>query len=164
MTFSVRVLEPAEWRLMKRLRIEAVRDSPDAFQPTLDDVLAESDPYWRRLTKGLEHPDNDLLIATHPRHGDRGTTYVRRAGHNGRIGAMWVAPELRGRGIGQLLFDAAIEWHRARGSSCIELSVTEGNAPAQRLYERNGFTLTGATGILRDGSPLRTLEMRRVLA
>jgi ribosomal protein S18 acetylase RimI-like enzyme len=162
--WSVRILSTREWQLMRDLRIEAVRDSPDAFQPTLAEVLAEPDGYWRRLTESLGHPDNDLLIATHPLHGDRGTTYVRvDADGVGHIGAMWVAPELRGRGLGQMLFAAALEWHQNAGRHTVELSVTEGNAPAQRLYQRNGFVLTGATGLLRDGSPLRTLVMRRDL-
>lgn len=62
--------------------------------------------------------------------------------HAGRLG-IWLAPDARGRGLGQRLLTAAIALAKARGITRIELSVRVDNPGAKRLYERCGFTVEG---------------------
>ncbi len=50
-----------------------------------------------------------------------------------------VAPDLRGRGIGKRLLDAAVDEARRRGWVRITLLTDADNEAAQRLYERRGF-------------------------
>ncbi len=50
-----------------------------------------------------------------------------------------VDPALQGRGIGRRVLLTALRALRASGEGSIYLNVTEGNAPALRLYERVGF-------------------------
>lgn len=54
-----------------------------------------------------------------------------------------VAPGLRGRGIGRALVAHLLEQGRARGKRWMALDVATTNAPAQALYERLGFVVTG---------------------
>jgi GNAT superfamily N-acetyltransferase len=49
--------------------------------------------------------------------------------------------ELRGRGIGATLAEAAEELIRARGHESASLGVSTGNPSARRLYERLGYVL-----------------------
>ncbi len=63
------------------------------------------------------------------------------------LAVLWdvrVAPEARGRGVGEALFRAAEAWARARG--CVELKVETQNVnvPACRFYARQGCTLAAA--------------------
>ena len=51
----------------------------------------------------------------------------------------FVLPELRGRGIGTALAEAAETLVRARGYESVSLSVGSTNLAAQRLYERLGY-------------------------
>ena len=51
-----------------------------------------------------------------------------------------VAPEARGRGIGEMLLARAEQWARARGHSLLSLNVFIENARARTLYERTGFS------------------------
>ncbi|TMD25949.1 MAG: GNAT family N-acetyltransferase [Chloroflexi bacterium] len=44
-----------------------------------------------------------------------------------------------------------LEWARVEGYQRMVLWVTEVNAGARRLYERNGFTSTGASQDVRPG-------------
>jgi ribosomal protein S18 acetylase RimI-like enzyme len=59
---------------------------------------------------------------------------------------LYVAPELRGRGIGRALLEATIEVARERGADGIDLNTGETDTAARALYESMGFTN-------REGSP-----------
>lgn len=52
---------------------------------------------------------------------------------------MYLRPEARGRGVGQLLFDACLAHAIAHGGKRIVLDTTEKMTTAIAFYERNGF-------------------------
>jgi len=53
-----------------------------------------------------------------------------------------VAPAVQGRGVGAQLLVALLEEAERRGQRTVSLEVRADNAPAQRLYDRHGFTRT----------------------
>jgi ribosomal-protein-alanine N-acetyltransferase len=53
-----------------------------------------------------------------------------------------VAPAVQGRGVGAQLLVALLEEAERRGQRTVSLEVRSDNAPAQRLYDRHGFTRT----------------------
>jgi ribosomal protein S18 acetylase RimI-like enzyme len=53
---------------------------------------------------------------------------------------LYVAPPLRGRGLGRALMEAAIEEARSRGASWMDLGTSEDDKAARGLYESLGFT------------------------
>ncbi|HKT59857.1 MAG TPA: GNAT family N-acetyltransferase [Gemmatimonadales bacterium] len=55
------------------------------------------------------------------------------------IAKMAVAPEARGKGYGDLLMDAAVEFSRGAGASRVVIVSNTRLAPAIRLYEKHGF-------------------------
>jgi putative acetyltransferase len=54
-----------------------------------------------------------------------------------------VADDWQGRGLGRRLMAAVLDAAPGRGLSCIELTVVQDNAVAQRLYESFGFARAG---------------------
>lgn len=60
------------------------------------------------------------------------------------LGWYCVSKRHRGKGIGKLLLDYAIETARERGKSylCLYTSTDENEAKAQEIYEKNGFYIT----------------------
>ena len=62
--------------------------------------------------------------------------------HGWRLG-MGVLPEVRGRGVGRRLAEAAIAAARERGAERIELEVFASNVRAIALYEKLGFVREG---------------------
>ena len=77
---------------------------------------------------------------------------------------MWVHPEWRGHGVGDLLVRAVIDWATAGRYRALDLWVSVGNDPAEVLYDRHGFVRTGATQPIREEDPTRLeLEMVRPL-
>jgi GNAT superfamily N-acetyltransferase len=53
---------------------------------------------------------------------------------------LYVAPQLRGRGIGSTLVTAAEAMIRERGSELLEINVDGDDIDARRFYERHGYT------------------------
>lgn len=66
--------------------------------------------------------------------------------------AMWVDPRFRRRGVGDVLVKTVIKWAGAAGYDAMLLWVADGNAAAERLYERNGFKRTGGVQDIRPGA------------
>lgn len=54
-----------------------------------------------------------------------------------------VRPEFRGKGIGSALLQTTLDQARKRGAKMAQLEVRAGNAEAQKLYQRCGFTIVG---------------------
>jgi ribosomal protein S18 acetylase RimI-like enzyme len=53
-----------------------------------------------------------------------------------------IEPRFRGKGIGEKLFNAAIEWARQRGCSDLTIETQNVNVPACKFYARHGCKLT----------------------
>lgn len=67
---------------------------------------------------------------------------LRRHGptlRSGRLYALAVHPEFRGRGLGARLAQSVLDDLRRHGARTLTLEVRTNNLPAQRLYERLGF-------------------------
>jgi [ribosomal protein S18]-alanine N-acetyltransferase len=54
-----------------------------------------------------------------------------------------VRPEFRGQGIGSALLQMTLEQAQERGAKMAQLEVRAGNAEAQKLYQKCGFTIVG---------------------
>ncbi|MDF2994868.1 MAG: family N-acetyltransferase [Xanthobacteraceae bacterium] len=78
-----------------------------------------------------------------------------------------VVPRRRGRGLARRLLERQLGQLAAEGFTTVFLEVEEANAPARRLYERNGFAEVGRrAGYYRtaSGAPATALVMRRDIA
>ena len=138
---------PNGWERVREVRLCALRDAPDAFARTLPEEEAQPREFWQER---LASPEAAIFIATL---GEAdvgivgGAPFLEREGA-ARLGGMWVAPAARGRGVGDQLVDAVVEWARLFGYPRVVLDVGDTNAPAIRLYRRKGFQPTGRTGTL----------------
>lgn len=128
---------------MRDVRLRALADAPHAFVLTLESALERPDEWWRDWAARSAIEDTQALFV-----GWEGNRAVALAGifdDDGEwvIFAMWVVPEHRGSGVGRALLDEAVGFARPRNQNGVFLSVTDGNDPARRLYERYGFVDTG---------------------
>ena len=98
--------------------------------------------------------------------GDAGFLLGRVVAGEAELLTVAVAPEARGRGLGQRLVSRFVYQARLRGAEVAFLEVAEDNAPARAVYSRGGFTETGRRrGYYRtpQGQPVDALVMQRVL-
>jgi GNAT superfamily N-acetyltransferase len=144
--FLIRATLVDDWREVRDLRLEMLRDTPIAFGETEQDALAHSDSEWRmRAARGTaEH--GIALVAIDPAGRWVGTMggYLPDATTGPLLVGVYVTPEYRGRDAG--VFDALLaaiqEWARGEGDR-LTLHVHEDNSRARAAYLRRGFTETG---------------------
>lgn len=141
-------ITPANASAFRKVRLQALQDSPGAFGSTYEREAQFSDDEWNRRTANWN--------------GDRGIGYlaVENGTYCGIAGAMldaqnsataqllsmWVAPEHRRTRIGEALVNAIYAWAESRRARTLRLMVTSGNRPAIDFYTRIGFAMTGKTG------------------
>ena len=64
---------------------------------------------------------------------------ARRGAWRGQIEAVRIAASHRGAGLGQRLFEWAMDACRARGCQLLQLTTDKGRPDAHRFYEKLGF-------------------------
>ncbi|MEU6111082.1 GNAT family N-acetyltransferase [Streptomyces albidoflavus] len=80
----------------------------------------------------------------------------------GELYALYVRPDLLGRGVGRALLDAVHDEAAARGWGALVLWVVEANARARRFYEAAGYRADGgAQSEEYDGVAVREVRYRR---
>lgn len=105
--------------------------------------------YASFLRTQLGRPDAVVLVAEwegevigYVYAGVEGFDWMALRGPAGVVYDILVDPARRGRGVGRMLLDAALEALRERGAPRAVLSTAESNAAAQRLFARAGFRRT----------------------
>lgn len=130
---------------LRRLRLRALADAPDAFGSTYAEAAARPMATWSQQIEAIA-----TFVAVQDGH-DVGL--VRCAGDaqhrdTAWLISMWVAPEARGQKVGNALVDAVIEHARSSGATRLLLDVADDNQHAIALYARKGFEPNGITGSL----------------
>jgi GNAT superfamily N-acetyltransferase len=145
-----------DWPVLRQVRLAALADSPTSFGTTLREAQTYTEHHWRHQLRsgalfvalaggdlaggglaggGLAGGNPVGMVAGMPRAGD---------GESG-LGAMWVAPSWRGRGVAGQLVTAVVGWAKAGGSRRIDLWAPADKPRACRFYQRQGFVPTGVT-------------------
>jgi catechol 2,3-dioxygenase-like lactoylglutathione lyase family enzyme/ribosomal protein S18 acetylase RimI-like enzyme len=131
----------------RALMLDAYAQHPDAFTSTADERAAQPLTWWQaRLADG---PDaNDAVFGAFVDGrliGAAGLSAEMRAKtrHKATLFGMYVPGAFRGLGAGRRLVEAVLDHAGARGTRVVQLTVTDGNDGARRLYERCGFVAFG---------------------
>ena len=121
----------------RSLMLQAYASAPEAFTATVQERAALPLHFWlQRLGEGVDADE---------------------CSWGAWLLGMYVEPELRGQGLGRQLVEALLaEARRRDGLRQIALTVTEGNAAAEALYQCCGFSRFGL-------EPLAVLERGRFL-
>jgi ribosomal protein S18 acetylase RimI-like enzyme len=167
MRLEIRPMRADEWRELRRLRLEALRDSPLAFGSTYEREAAFDDAEWRRWAGESAREETELGIVAVD--GRRWVAMARGSTSSGNsteayLLGVYVDPAWRGRGLGRAVSAEVIGWARTRGLRRLLLHVADWNHGARRLYESLGFTATGATEPLPHDPSVTEYEMALELA
>jgi len=162
----IRPTTGSDWREVRTLRLEMLRDTPLAYLESLADALHVQEFEWRlRARRGQAKNGTSLVAITADGAwvGAMGGWIPDRTEGPILVG-VYVAPTHRGRqaNVADRLLDAIEEWAVDHGNA-LRLLVHEDNARAQAFYRRRGYELTGKSEPYALDPTQRELEMSRRL-
>ncbi|KQQ28604.1 GNAT family N-acetyltransferase [Frondihabitans sp. Leaf304] len=145
-TVTIRPVTEADWREVRVLRLEMLRDTPIAFGETLATAENHPEAEWRlRGRRGTDEGSASFAAIDESTGSWVGTMggYLPKTGFPLLVG-VYVAPSHRGRaaGVTDALLDEVEAWAKGHASA-MALHVHEDNARAIRYYAGRGFTETG---------------------
>lgn len=144
---NIRVLHASDAQIYQDLRLRALQINPEAFGSTyerevkfsLETVAERINPTEDKFVLGA-FDDHNLLVGI--------VTFMRetslKTAHKGNIFGMFVAPEMRGQGVGKsLMLELISKAKNCNGLEQINLAVVSENDSAKQLYKSVGFELYG---------------------
>jgi GNAT superfamily N-acetyltransferase len=143
---TVRRVRTEDAARVRALRLEMLADSPLAYLETLAEAAARPHAEFQARIAGFTSGDERAQFVAE-RDG-------RLVGHAGGLRwwetpattvvfAVYVTPELRGRGVLAALVEGVAAWSRSAGRHRLLLEVVTGNERALRAYRRLGFVDRG---------------------
>jgi len=155
---TIAAIDASQWELWRSLRLEALREAPEAFSSTLAEWSGTGDTEGRWRERLATVPYNVVAYLDGKPVGIASST----APEDGTVDliSLWVDPTARGLGAGVALVGAVTTWARSVGGALrVQLAVRTTNERAILLYVRNGFVFTGTVANADESFP----EIRMVL-
>lgn len=148
----------------RRITVERMRRSPDGtFGGSLSEITGRTSTQWDDLV--AEHAIGPLPTTFVLERGSSflGCATVGIAGDElPALSGVYVAPDLRGAGLGRSLVRLALDWARTYAPGrAVQLWVAPGNDAAIGLYQSLGFE---ATGRVWESDSAGWLEMLRPIS
>lgn len=147
-TVTIRSAKEVYAPAYRDLRLEALRNHPEAFSSDYTANLAKPMTFWTERLR-FNSTDNAVMIyfAVHDQQliGMCGITRTNspKIQHSANIVGMYVRPDWRGFRIAEGLITACLDWARTQGVKIVKLAVVTTNVRAIRCYARSGFQVYG---------------------
>ncbi len=127
----------------KRIRLQSLQESPEAFGSTFEVANSWDDANWISQVENLNtfiasFDGSDVGVARSVIDKDDSKTVW--------IISMWTAPQARGKKVGSKLIEAIIDWAKKQNVKIIKLDVVDSNRAAIGLYTKYGFLENGKKG------------------
>jgi len=140
---SIRRLRPEDAAALKPLRLQSLRDQPDAYHSTAEewdlpldryaDMIGEN-PTFAAFAESRMVGMAVLGVTARPR---------MQTKHKCEIWLVYVDPSVRGRGIARGLVEACIAEARRLGFEAVLLTASTHLTHVVKLYESLGFAIFG---------------------
>lgn len=141
-------LQPKHAATYRALMLDAYTLHPEAFTSSTAERAALPLAWWESRLEEAEDAAEVVFGITDGAalHGVVGLAFNNRekARHKVSLFGMYVALEQQNKGFGQALINAALGHASSRpGALLVQLTVSENNPTARKLYEHNGFESFG---------------------
>ena len=163
---EIRLLEEIDMPQFWTLWVRALRDHPTAFGASYAWAKEVSAEQAQEILRQIRSAGGFILGALDQQRPIGWVSFTRQQSekfrHKGDMGAIYVVPEARGRGIAKTMLTTALERIQEMADvALITLSVNNENLSARRLYETCGFRAYGIEpmGISVDGQYFDLLHM-----
>jgi ribosomal protein S18 acetylase RimI-like enzyme len=135
-----------QWQRYREIRLEALREEPQAFSSSHADVEQRPPDFWQgRLAEAARRETSWLLFA---QAGGRLVgmigAFVDQEPGTAQIISVYVCHAARGKGVGKALMEAILaEVRKMEGIRKAALDVNRRQTAALALYRRMGFEVVG---------------------
>ncbi len=145
-TIVVRQGQESDAQAYRELRLEALRNHPEAFSSDFAENEKRPMSSWVERLRSLGK-ETMIFFAVHENELV-GTCGIYReespkTKHSGTIFGAYVRPAWHGAGIADEMIAACIKWARQHEMKIVKLGVVTTNTAAIRCYERCGFSSFG---------------------
>jgi len=140
LTLNLDLLAPADWRVLRGARLQALLDSPHAFTSSYADESKWEESDWRgtfAAATWIVASETECVVGLVRSIGEPQLVSARH------VESIWVAPTHRRHGVFRHLLHALASVERRMGVRDLLLWVLEDNCDAQRAYQALGFEPTG---------------------
>ena len=141
---EIRLFTMNDLRTLRALRLEALKNDPQAFGSNYEREAGRTDEEWIERYKKTEggNPSSVFVMAMHGGWAvGMAGAYHREDGHWDVV-AVYVTPEFRGQGISRKVIERVIQDVNATGNAKpIEVTVNVNQKAAVGLYQTLGFEI-----------------------
>ena len=132
----------------RELRLQGLRDHPEAFGADYETSAARPIEYWQeRMHSGAGGEQGITYVADAAGELIGMTALVRndlaKTRHAGSIFGVYTRPDWHGTGVADALITACVAYAGVLELRLVRLGVVTANASAIRLYQRCGFQVYG---------------------
>lgn len=144
----IRPIRESDFAAFKALRLEALREHPDAFASDHDENTRLPDSQWlTRLRQGIDSADACTFVAEADGELAGMTGVHRESGvkvrHSAFIWGVYVRPRWRGAKLADRFIETCVDWCATQDIRIVRLTVSTHNVAAIRSYLRCGFAVSG---------------------
>ena len=142
--FDIKRLGLADWRDLKAIRLDALKQDPQFFLRRYEDEILQGDEFWQK-SFAADMQDKRAIFGVYAQSriiGMGGVSPDNDDADGARLGGGYIAKAYRGNGFAHRLISARIAWARANPAyRSLYLSHRLGNAPSQTVALKAGFAL-----------------------
>ena len=138
---QIRRLETVDSALYRDIRLEALKQNPEAFGSTFE-IENEKPLSWFETAVSRTDIFGAFLEGTLAGMAGYVTQESSKRAHKGVLWGMYVRPSARNSGLGKRLVEAVLDHARER-LEAIQLTVVSENEGARQLYSALGFVEYG---------------------
>lgn len=147
MKHTIRRLNMGEADLYRHVRLESLKESPEAFAASYESALSRDYDSWAvQADASASGRDRATFIVLGDQPIGLAALYRDQSfPHEGELIQVWVSPCCRGSRTAIDLMDTIFNWASCHGFASIRAEVAHHNLRALRFYEKYGFVgITGA--------------------
>jgi GNAT superfamily N-acetyltransferase len=162
-SYSIVHLNPDDWQILKKIRLEALSLEPQAFGSNFEKESSYDENKWREFIGEPLSKDRAIFILIN---GDNviGLTGIVRSKENledAVLIASYIQKQYRGKGLSKILYEARIDWARRNSFSGVIVSHRQSNIASKMANQKFNFQYTGsADKVWIDGKSEKQLFYR----
>lgn len=138
---DIKLLTKNEWLSWKNIRLEALKNTPEAFGSSFEEEsnLLDKDFQQTFIKNNVFGAfKNDELIGC----AAFSCLHTLKTKHRGILWGMYIKPEYRGEGVADNLLNTVILFAKSKVIQ-LHLTCVANNNHAVKFYQRNGFEICG---------------------